>query len=276
MANYPTLSSWYSKICLKDNNLSLSKQCLNVQEAVEIFFPKTEIFVCGFHILGSIKFPIYKIIWNSITIIMRGNFDNWIFSIDSPINIHIPQITNKDHKEYYIEEFSDNWKFPVYCEENKKKFTFCTDKDISFYFGFIVSSYFIAKESKEFKIASKSNSKNRYYKSLVDESIKEYQNYIVNLAEKLCKSKGQKFLNYKETYYIVNQKSNYFLGKYSEIEIRYHINGYDNYVNDNCYFTIFVTDESKIGYDKMRTLYITDFNDLEEMGEILEEYCKIL
>lgn len=269
-----TFSSWIEKKSPLHKDF-LIKQYTDLEKSVKASFSEdTKIFVCDTYKLKTIYFPIYKIIWNSITIIISLRR----VSIDSPINIYIP------YNIIDFEEENDNL-YSKYCEENKKKFTFNINCNTIYnlvvflksIFGFIVNSYFIAIESEKHKIAAESNSKCEYYQKIIDKDIKEYQEYLISLAEKLCKNKNKCFLNIKDKFYVVNGEERYFLNKYSEINIRYRINSCDICTKEPN-LTISVIDESRpLGsYERYKTFYLSDYKDLKDIGIILEEYCKKL
>lgn len=268
--------------CLKQHsNLIAIEQGYNIEKAAKVFFGKeTEVFVYNTYLQNNSEFLIFKIIWNSITVIIKEDFYCWTLSINSPINISIPEIL----KEKEIVDFEDGFEnkdiYPEYCDSNKRKFTLKINSEIaniSTIFGLIVSSHLFAKERIEYKIATESNSKCEYYQKIVEKNIEEYQKYLISLAEKLCKNKNQCFLDIKDKFYVVNGEERYFLNKYSEINIRYRINSCDICTKEPN-LTISVIDESRpLGsYERYKTFYLSDYKDLKDIGIILEEYCKKL
>lgn len=278
-----TFSSWCKKNNCFEQHSSLVgiEQGYNIEKIAKVFFGReTEIFVYNTYLQNDIEFLIFKIIWNSITVVIKGDFYYWILSVDSPININIPEILREKEVVDFEDGFENKDIYPEYCDLNKKRFTLKISRevvDIATIFGLIISSYSFAKESIEHKIAIESNSRCEYYQKIIEKDIKEYQKYLISLAEKLCKNKNQKFLNIRDKFYVVNGEERYFLNKYSEINIRYRINSYDICIEEPN-LTISVTDESKYqgSYERYRTLYLNDFKYLKEIGIILEEYCKKL
>jgi hypothetical protein len=104
------------------------EQIMFVRDRISYLLPKSTIEVISTHTSKSVLLPVYKILWNGFTFIMRDNFHDWKISIESPYSLKgkIDFLNlfdkNKDINAVYCEGFPRELVFPPFSK-NDENFT---------------------------------------------------------------------------------------------------------------------------------------------------------